>query len=256
MTTRLARILACATISLAALAGPAGAQTTPRPTPTPAPTPVAFSAHAHANLTVTTANGPLAGTVALALAQRADQTRIDVLSVKSDTFPLPPISLTVVVDRAANTVTGWSDTTRQYRVQSLLPRTAASASPAPAASRPPRAGTSLLSKLDVLVMTMRLTGHTTTLGFPSTGLSFDMQVQHRGEKAASHVTATTQLADEFAAFPLAIDLAVEPGASPVAVKLAYAVDDLTRGAPAATRFAIPAGYTEAPSWREVVFPRR
>jgi len=103
---------------------------------------------------------------------------------------------------------------------------------------------------------MKLIGHTMTLGIPTTGMSFDLQVRNKGDKATSHVSATTQLADEFAAFPMTLDLSVEPGAAPFSAKIAYAVDDLTREVPAATRFAVPAGYAEAPSLIGVIFPGR
>ena len=108
----------------------------------------------------------------------------------------------------------------------------------------------------MLSVTLKLTGHTTTAGVPTTGLSFDLQVQNKGDTAATHVTATTQLADEYAVFPMTADISVEPGTAPFSAKLGYAVDDLTRGMPPATSFAVPAGYREAPSLIGVIFPGR
>jgi hypothetical protein len=119
---------------------------------------------------------------------------------------------------------------------------------------PPPRGSSPFAKLDVLEASLRLTGHTTTAGLPTTGLAFDLQVRKAGEQAASHVSATTQLADEFAVFPVTLDVALEPGAVPFSAKLAYAVDDLTRSLPPLTRFTIPAGYREARSMLNVIFP--
>jgi hypothetical protein len=101
-----------------------------------------------------------------------------------------------------------------------------------------------------------MTGHTTTSGLPTTGLSFDLQVQRKSDKTMSHVTATTQLADEFTVFPMTLDVSVEPGMVPVNAKLSYAVDDLTRETPSLDRFKIPAGYTEASSLPAVLFSRR
>jgi hypothetical protein len=108
----------------------------------------------------------------------------------------------------------------------------------------------------VLSLTIKMTGHTTTVGLPTTGLSLDLQVQRKGDKGLSHVTGTTQLADEFLMFPVSLDMSVEPGAAPFSAKLSYAVDDLTREVPPLARFRVPAGYTEARSIPEVIFQRR
>jgi hypothetical protein len=72
----------------------------------------------------------------------------------------------------------------------------------------------------------------------------------------THVTATTQLADEFAAFPMTIDASAEPGSGSFDGKFSYAVDDLTRGLPPATQFTVPAGYTKASSLFSVLFGGR
>jgi hypothetical protein len=267
-----ARVAAWAAVPVFVVAGYAGAQT-PQPSATPAAAPAAaaFSAHAHANVTVVTASGTYGGSAQLGVAQRANQTRIDLLSLRSDSIPVPPISVTVVIDRGANTLTAWSDTTKLYRVQPFLPGTRAGASPRPGATptrRPtatpspsataaPRArGTSPFAKLDVLSATVKLTGHTTTAGLPTTGLSLDLQVQNRGDKAPTHISGTTQLADDYAVFPMTVDLSLEPGTAGFSAKLAYAVDDFTRGLPPAATFTVPAGYTEAPSLLGVIFPGR
>ena len=258
MDARLAGV-AGGTMLVLALECAAGAQT-PKPSPTPAPSPPGFSAHAHADATVTAQGTAYAGSVTLAVAQRPDLIRVDVLSLKSDSFPLPPITVTVVIDRRANTLTAWSDATKQYRVQPFLPRTT---SPSPRATarataspRPAVRGTSPFAKLDVLEATLKLTGHTTTAGLPTTGLAFDLQVKNKGDQATSHVAATAQIADDYAAFPVTLELTLEPGTVPFGAKLSYAVDDLTPGVPPLSRFAIPAGYTEASSLMTVIFPRR
>jgi hypothetical protein len=108
----------------------------------------------------------------------------------------------------------------------------------------------------VLDVTLRLTGHTTTAGLATTGLAFDLLVRNTGDQATSHVAATVQVADDFAAFPVTLDVSLEPGAAPFGAKLSYAVDDLTRGMPAMARFQVPAGYTEASSLMSVIFPGR
>ncbi|HEY6236174.1 MAG TPA: hypothetical protein VIW69_13830 [Candidatus Elarobacter sp.] len=260
-------IVACAMMIPVGLGGPAGAQVpapspnpNPNPSASPVPTPIAFTAHAHANVTVVTASATFNGSLQLGIAQRTNLTRIDVLGVKSDSIPIPPIGVTAVVDRAANTLTIWNDVTKQYAVQSFIPSSIASPTPrasaSPRATAAPRGRTSPFANLDVLSVTMKLTGHTTTIGLPSTGFSYDLQVQHKGDKAPMHVMATTQFADEFFIFPLLIDLSVEPGSSPFSTKLSYAVDDLTREVPPLSRFAVPAGYTKAHSLPEMIFQRR
>ncbi|HEV2736979.1 MAG TPA: hypothetical protein VGU66_00225 [Candidatus Elarobacter sp.] len=253
---RCAAVVGCAILTALAAGHTAGAQT-PKPSPTPVATPVAFTAHAHATVTVATASATFGGSVQFAVAQRTNLTRIDVISVKSDTIPIPPIGVTAVIDRTANTLTVWNDVTKQYRVQPFIPRAATSPTPRPSASpAPPRRRTSPFADLQVLELTMKLTGHTTTLGLPTTGFSYDLQVQRKADKAPLHVTATTQLADEFFIFPMSFDAAVTPGSSPTGAKISYAVDDITRETPPLARFAIPAGYTEAGSLLEVIFQRR
>ena len=255
-----------AVLAVFVLAHAAGAQT-PKPSPSPAPTVVAFSAHAHANVTVVTQGNTFSGSLQLGVAQRTNLTRIDILSVKSDTIPIPPLTVTAVIDRGANTLTVWNDATKQYRMQPFLPRAAASASPRPSPSPSPRPssspraglfprGRSPFADLDVLSLTLKMTGHTTTSGLPTTGLSFDLQVQRKADKLPSHVVATTQLADDFPVFPMTLDVSVEPGMAPVNAKLSYAVDDLTRTAPPLEHFKVPAGYTEASSLLGVIFPGR
>jgi hypothetical protein len=260
MIRRVARVVPGAALLLAVLAHGAGAQSpSPSPSPSPVPTPVAFSAHAHANVTVTSQGTAYAGSVQLGIAQLGSRTRVDLISLKSDAFPVPPITGTLVIDRAANTITAWSDTTKLYRVQPFLARSQPARSPSPkpgASARPVVRGVSPFAKLDVLELSVKLTGHTTTAGLATTGLALDLQVQNKGDKGPSHVTAVTQLADDFAAFPVTVDISLEPGASPFAAKLNYALDDLSRTPPPPSRFAVPAGYAEAPSLLGVFFSGR
>lgn len=72
--------------------------------------------------------------------------------------------------------------------------------------------------MDVLSLTLKMTGHRTTSGLPTTGLSFDLPVQRKVDNMPSLVTATTQLADGFAIFPMTLDVSVEPGMAPSARK--------------------------------------
>ncbi len=264
LIVRAGAIVACAVL-LPVASGSAARAQTPRPSPSPVSTPVAFTAHAHGNATVITQGGTFGGTVRLGVAHRDNLIRVDVIEVKSDQFPLPPISVSAVIDRGTNTITMWNDTTRQYRRQSFIPSFGRpspqpSAAPRPSASpRPARAarrGGSPIANLDVLSLTVKLTGHGTTSGLPTTGMSLDFQVQGKGAATAAHVSATTQLADEFPFFPMTLDVTIEPGAPGLNAKVAYAVDDLTRELPPAARFTVPAGYTEARSFGELIFQRR
>ena len=270
LIVRAGAIVACAVLLPVAFGSAARAQT-PRPSPSAAATPVAFTAHAHGNATIVTQSGTFGGTVRLGVAHRDNLIRVDVIEVKSDQFPLPPISVSAVIDRGTNTITMWNDTTRQYRRQSFIPSfgrpspqpgatARPGATPRPSASPRPaqsaRRGTSPIANLDVLSLTVKLTGHGTTSGLPTTGMSLDFQVQGKGAATPAHVSATTQLADEFPFFPMTLDVTIEPGAPGLNAKVAYAVDDLTRELPPASRFTVPAGYTEARSFGDLIFQRR
>jgi hypothetical protein len=257
------RAVLCAVL-LAGLGRAAGAQTA-SPSPVPPAAPAGFTAHAHANVDAVMSGNQFNAVARFALAQRASLLRIDILSLTSGTFPLPPLTGTAVIDHGARTVTVWNDTTRRYYVQSLIPQLGRSASPRPSASPHPSASPrprasatpapaqhgSPFRNLEVLSMTLRMTGHTTTAGVPTTGLAFDLQVQNRGDHMPTHVTANTQIADDYAMFPVTADVSIEPAAGTFNAKLAYAVDDLTPGLPPAESFRVPAGYTKASSVFEV-----
>jgi hypothetical protein len=239
-------------VALAALGRPAaGEMPTPVPTPmstaAPSPTPSlapyqpGLSAHAHGMITLVGQNKTVTASVDLAMAERPNLIRVDILSVKSDAMPLPPIMLTAVFDRRVNTVTVWSPLTKRYHVQTFLPQPTPTVNPK--ATPPPMVRpTSLLSMLDVLAITIKMTGHTITAGVPTTGLSFDLQVAKKGEAAPTHVVATIQIVDNSVMFPMTIDASIEPGNSPQRASLAYAVDELTRGLPPLSRFTVPHGY--------------
>jgi hypothetical protein len=255
MNTTVVRIAAGGLFALGVLAGAADAQTAaPRPaaSPSPAPTPLAFTARAHANVTVGTGDRTIGGTAVLGMSQRANLTRVDVISVTADAIPLPPISVTFVIDRNARTVTAWSDATKKYYVQRMSP----APSPGPTSTPKPQGvftGTSPFAKLDVLDVSIKLTGHTTTAGIPTSGLAIDAHFGKKGSTNVTHATATMQLADEYGAFPLTIDVLLDPGASSTGIKLSYAVDEMTRAIPAAAAFSVPAGYAQATSIMAVVF---
>jgi hypothetical protein len=249
------RVVVCAA-ALACFRLPAGASAA---TPAPSPSPLALAARAHADVTVDAQGRTMTGNAVLGLSMRDRLIRVDVLSVKTDAMTLPPITLTLVIDRGANTIAVWNDVTKLYHVQSFLPGRSASPSPkpsaAPKASAAPQA-TSPFGKLDVFAMTIKLIGHTTTSGMPTTGISFDLQVAKKGENVPSHVTVTTQLADEYAAFPVSAEVTVEPGAAAFRANAVYAVDEVTHEPPPLSRFEIPSGYADAGSLMRVILPGR
>jgi hypothetical protein len=222
-------------------------------TPTPAPTPAGFRAHAHATVTVNSPNGIVTANVAAVMEQRASLTRVDILSVKSDTMPLPPIAFSVVADQTARTITIWNDVSKRYYVQVIAaPIPAPSATPKPASSTPfisPFAG------LDIFSMSFKLTGHTVTNGVATTGLAADLLFAKKGETATTHVAADAQIVDDFAFVPMTFNLSVEPAGGTSSFAMQFAVDDLLRGAPPPSTFAVPTGYTKARNVLEVIMSR-
>ncbi len=267
MIVRLVRpghLVACAVL-VACVGEPAFAQSRPSPAPTAAPAPPGFTARAHADVSVQAQGQTFSGSVQLAVAQRDALVRVDVLSLHSDTLPVPPITATLVIDHNTRTVTAWNDSTRTYHVQRFeLPHVLGGASPSPSPAVPsprpsaaPRRAAprmSALRDLDVLAFSMKLTGHTMTAGVPTSGLAFDFQVAKKGARGTTHVTATTQLADDYPVFPMTIDASAEPGSGGLVSKLTYAVDSLVRELPPPSRFTVPAGYTDAGSLFAVLAP--
>jgi hypothetical protein len=251
MNARAVPIAAWGVFAVVALGSGAVAQTgTPRPAaPSPSPTPLAFTARAHADITVVATDRTITGSAVLGMSQRANLTRVDIISVKTDAIPLPPISGTFVIDRSARTVTAWSGVTKRYYVSRMSP------SPSPGPTPTPQGlfvGTSFLAGLDVMDVSLKLTGHTTTAGIATSGLAIDAHFAKKGSLQVVHATATTQLADEYGAFPMTIDATLDRGGSQ-SLKVSYAVDELTRALPAAAGFHVPAGYTKATSMMGVIF---
>lgn len=244
-------------------AAAAAAQTaSPSPAPTPLPTPIAFSARAHVNLAVTVQGTSYTATTQLGIAQRDRQTRIDLLSFQSNSVPMTFSGVTFVIDRIANTLSVWNAKTKTYYVQTIVPR--ATASPSPSASATPTptpaparpvAHRSMFADLDVFAIGVKLTGHTTTVGLPTTGLIANFDTRKKGTTATTHVVITTQLADDFAAFPMTIEATFDPGQPTFKGSLGYVVDTFTRGTPPETRFDIPAGYAEGKSLLNVILGR-
>lgn len=246
-------LLAIVALTVASAASPA-------PAPQALATPPPFAAHARAAVRLAGPDRNLDATLRIAVAQRAGSLRFDVLGITSEALPLPPLAATVVVDGRSRAVTVWSETTKRY--WRFVPRPGASPTPAPRATpaparspAPPRAP--LLGLLDLFEMTLRLTGHSTVVGLPATGFSFDVQSRTKVRPESMHVSGTAQLSDELLV-PLAAEVVVEPGGAagerPLRINLSYAVEDFARTLPAGLSFAVPAGYTEATSFMAVIMP--
>jgi hypothetical protein len=237
-----------ATGSIAAAPTPAPK---PRATPRPTATPQAFTARGHAEISFSTGDRDVSGTAELGLSQRANLTRFDVLSVHSDALPLPPVSLTVVIDRTARTATVWSGMTKRFYVQRFTVSPGPGPTPTPSPF-PLFVGRSPFANLDVLDFRVRLTGHGSTAGIATTALEYEAHFAQKGSTKVAHVTATTQLADEYGAFPMAIELGFDSTGSTQTAKMSYGIDSLTRAVPDLAGFLVPAGYTRASSVLAVV----
>ena len=241
-------------VALVAIGSIAAAQTPapkPRATPRPTATPLAFTARGHAEISLVMADRQVSGTAELGMSQRANLTRFAVLSVHSDAFPLPPVNLTVVIDRTARSATVWSSVTKHFYVQHFTVSSGPGPTPAPAPF-PLFVGHSPFANLDVLDLRMRLTGHGTTADIATTGLEFEAHFAKKGSTNLAHVRATTDLADEYGGFPMAVELSFDTSGSTQTAKLSYAVDSLTRALPDIAGFRVPAGYTRATSILAVV----
>jgi molybdate transport system substrate-binding protein len=212
------------------------------PPPLPTPTPLAFSAHAHATFTANSSSRALSGTLRLAIAQRGNLARVDILSVTGMPLPIPLLQMAFVVDRTARTVTVWSDTTKRYHVQPF-PVSAPMASPSQ---------TWPLSSVELFAFSMNLVGHATTMGFRTTDFAFDVKTRTKGQTVTTHITGAMNLADDFQGFPITADLSVGAGTSPSRMKLVFAVDDLKHELPPGDPFAVPAGYTQSSSLLDVL----
>jgi hypothetical protein len=223
----------------------------PRATPRATPTPLAFTARGHADISLSFGDRDVSGTAELGMSQRANLTRFDVISVHSDALPLPPITLTVVIDRTARIATVWSGMTKQFYVQRFTVSPGPGPTPKPSPF-PLFVGRSPFANLDVLDMRMRLTGHGTTADIATTGLEFEAHFANKGSNKIAHVTATTQLADEYGGFPMAIELGFDSTGSTQTAKMSYGVDSLTRAVPNLAGFLVPAGYTRASSVLAVI----
>ncbi len=230
-------------------ASPAPAITVSPGTPRPASSaPPGFTARAHANFTAGMQHA-VSGTAQFVLLQRGNALRVEILSVHSDAMPLPPISGTILIDRSTGTATIWSDATRRYYVQRLTPNLFGRATPRPqhTATPAPHARSSPLRDFDVLSLSMKLTGHTVTSGIPTTGLAFDVEAAHHGMTAPTHLTATVQLADDYALFPVSLDATLVAASGARAGRLTYAIDSWQPTMPPLTMFRVPPGYMRASS---------
>lgn len=250
MNQNVARIGACAVLAWGALWGSAAGQTaTPSPAASPRPSPAAFIARAHADVSVTRNSDSTVGARAdAAIYQRGNLTRIDLLSLTASALPIPPLHFTAVLDGRARTVTLWNDQTRRYFVAHV--NVGATPTPAPKATNAPGwlfDRRSPFADLDVLEFDLKMTGHTTTAGIPTTGFSTDLTVRKKGSTAPVRITGTAQLSDDYGGFPMAISLAFASAQGANKLSIDYAIDALNLTPPPASAFRLPRGYTKASS---------
>ena len=252
-TTMIARA-ACLSLALILAGTAANAQdapASPPPSAAPSPVPSGFSGRAHITLSLPIRGSTMTVGARVAVAQRDQLTRVDLLSVDASMLPIQIPQLTFVLNRRTNAVTVWNAAAQVYHTQSFLPAGfggPARPAPAPGAmARPSRPERSVLASLDLLTFDMRLTGHTTTAGIASTGLAFDMKIRQHEKTAVSHVTGSLQMADDFAFFPIALQAHVQVSAAATPAVLSYLVDSFDRQLPPAEMFVLPDGYREAPS---------
>jgi hypothetical protein len=216
-----------------------------------APGPAGFTARGHADIAVVTSSRTITGNMQLAVEQRGNVGRVDILSIKTDAMPLPPIRFSVIVDRNINVLTVWNDVTKTYYRQPFTMKPGGISVAPPGRTGP---GKSPLALLDVLTFSMKLTGHTVTHGTPTSGLAFDLVVAKKGDTATTHVTANTQLVDDSSFFPMTFDMTIEPANVPAKASFSYAVDSFARRAPPLAQFSVPSGYTKAKSLLAAIQP--
>jgi hypothetical protein len=215
--------------------------------PTP-PTPVAplrsFTGHAHADLKIVAGSSPINFTAHVTIAQRNMLSRFDIILDRGQAALLPIGSVTLVIDRAANTLTAWNAATKLSFTQPLTPMLPSAATPAPSAGATvqPR---SPLADLDVFTMSVQLGSHSTVAGLATTGLIVSIDVRKKGTSATAHVHATMDLADDDASFPVDFRATIDPGIPGVTGSLDYAIDDVVQVEPPSSIFVVPAGYQKA-----------
>jgi hypothetical protein len=171
----------------------------------------------------------------------------------SATSLFPPGGFTVVFDRAQHTYTVWSPSKHTY-FTSAPSAGPPSANPAVAATAAIgetndflHAFTALkaLRNMRVFAVSLALTGHGTTNGHPTTGLSYDLKRQEQTGDLLD-IAGGLKLADDLDEIPVQLIANVKGapgGAPPSAIQL-----DLTsvdRHAPSQDAFIVPAGFTKA-----------
>jgi hypothetical protein len=180
-------------------------------------------------------------------------------SALSSTSLFPPGGYTVVFDRANHTYTVWSSSKHTF-FTSAPSVTPPSNNPAVAATTAIGETSDLLHAFSaakvlrdyrVFTASLALTGHDTTNGHPTTGLTYGLKRQERtGDLLQVH--GTLKLADDLDELPVQWTADVQGagnGAPPSAIKV-----DLTsidRTAPGLGDFAVPAGYTRASQMSDV-----
>jgi hypothetical protein len=204
----------------------------------------------------------------VALYRRGSLYRLDLLSLA---FPaagstasavagalLAPGGATVIYDGASGTVSAYSNANHVYyqaipSAATPQPVAASPAIPAAGAADPLAALAGLVRQLhDVQQASIQLTGHSMTNGHPTDDLDVLVKRQRPG-KPLEDYHAQLELADDLDGFPVRILFSsTPPTPQDFGGSLRLDLTTIARETPAATVFAVPAGYTRVASIGEVL----
>ncbi len=181
-------------------------------------------------------------------------------SAMSATSLFPAGGYSVVFDRRNRTYTVWSPSKHTYFTSPANAPPAASSNPAVAATTAIAetgdllhsfAAAKALRDYRVFSASINLTGHGTTNGHPTTGLTYAIKRQERTGDLLS-IAGSMKLADDLDEIPVQLVANVQGagnGAPPGTIRV-----DLTsidRNAPSGDDFTVPAGYTRASQLSDV-----
>jgi hypothetical protein len=235
-----------------------------------------FTAHGTLGAQTQLSGQPISLTGNIALEQLGDMVRLDLLSLgipnsgsvlgalassaMSATSLFPAGGYSVVFDRRNRTYTVWSPSKRTYFASAPNTTPAATSNPAVAATTAIAetgdllhsfAAARVLRDYRVFSASINLTGHGTTNGHPTTGLSYAIKRQERSGDLMS-IAGSMKLADDLDEIPVQLIANVQGaggGAPPGTIRV-----DLTsidRNAPSGDDFSVPAGFTRAAQLSDV-----
>jgi hypothetical protein len=247
----------------------------PEPSPSPAvsasPQPTPAGLVGRAQLVVQTTLGG-AGKLTIGgdigFEHRDSLLRIDVLSIKipgmnkiagavvsSELFPQG--GFTAVYDRADNSYTIWSASSKKYYTGKGKPATGPAATPSPeaTASAAPDlldafAWLKFIKDLKALSLSITLAGHGTTNGHPTTGIDYQFTDVHK-DLSPSDVHGRVQFADDLNEFPVQLTANVKVKSVPEGA-LRLDLTTFERRLPPLSDFRAPQGYARTSNIGEAI----